>query len=289
MSDGAVAAEAARVGYDATEAAASVREAIASMDVEGMSDEQAEAAAARLGFDASALHASLQAALQRAGEAPLGEGRPKMSNARAMVEIMLDVDAREIEEMSAAQVEEQAARLGYDAGVARGTVDKALKAAGLRPVAAASTGEGPKPVARVVDLQSARGARAPQATRWGLLAAAAAVALTVGGGGAQWAANYHPVPTVTYPTSTPGPSVLDLAAIVRARGLRQCDLGYTWDCQQNLDLAEKYDPNGERLAEVSAARGLIAAASNHSGPRAELELYSKQVPAPRERKLVPMK
>jgi len=144
-------------------------------------------------------------------------------------------------------------------------------------------------VARVIDLRSARAARGPQATRWGLLAAAAAVALAGGGGGAQWAANYHPIPTVTYPTSTPAPTVLDLAAIVRARGLRQCDLGYTWDCEQILDLARKYDPDGEHLAEVSAARGVIAMAATRSGPSAELELYSKRVPAPRERKLVPMK
>ena len=81
----------------------------------------------------------------------------------------------------------------------------------------------------------------------------------------------------------------ELAAIVRARGLRQCDRGYTWDCEQVLDLARKYDPDGEQLAEVVSARGLIAMAATRSGPGVEVELYSKGAPAPRERKLVPMK
>jgi hypothetical protein len=134
----------------------------------------------------------------------------------------------------------------------------------------------------VVDLQAVR---AKRATRWGLFAAAAAVALAVGGSGAEYLATREPASTLTFPTYSPPSSNEQLAASLKKRGLRACAMGYYGEGLDSLDEAAKHDANVDNDPAVQAARRAIDEAYRGHAPGLSNELYSKPPLGPGERPL----
>ena len=168
--------------------------------------------------------------------------------------------------MDPAALEKELVDSGYDAARLEARITAAREAAHATPIA------------KVVDLSAARAKKAAATTRWGLMAAAAAVALLVGGGGAQYAATWKPATTVTYATVGKPLSPWELAAPLRRRALRACAQGYYGECGDDLDEAQRIDPEGEKDPVVQDARAAIAA--EHA-----TDDYSKPPIGPRERPL----
>ncbi len=203
---------------------------------------------------------------------------------RPLAEVLDEVLAHEeIEEIMAADRAERRRDLvaqGYDPARLRARIDAARAAAYAKPEEAAKPVAPTEPAnaAKVVDLSAARAKKAAATTRWGPFLAAAAVALLVGGSGAQYAATRMPPTTVTYATVGSPPSPWELAAPSRRRALRACALGYYGECQDLLDEAQKIDPEGESNAQVQGARSEIA--GSHPEPN-----YVKAPLGPGERPL----
>ncbi len=123
--------------------------------------------------------------------------------------------------MDPAALDKELAKAGYDAVCTSQRIGAARE--GAHDASAGRVASPASSPAKVSSLEAARAKRAVQ-RRWGLLAGAAAVALLVGGGGAQYAATW-----------------------------------YCAQCRDDLDEARGIDPEREGDATVRAADVAIAA------------------------------
>lgn len=203
--------------------------------------------------------------------------------AEALDIIRLHAELEELEAMTPAEQERELEGLGGDPALTRATIEAAREAAYARPPVAPVAPPAP-PAAKVVDFQAARARRSPLA-RWGILAAAAAVALAVGGTGFQLASNGTPAKTATFATTRLPPTVDQRAAWSRKGAFRQCALGYFEECHDALDEAEKGDPEGESSPAVQAARKSIVDHHLALDPNAAGGFLAKPQVGPTERPL----
>lgn len=203
--------------------------------------------------------------------------------AEALDIIRLHAELEELEAMTPAEQERELEGLGGDPALTRATIEAAREAAYARPPVAPVVPLAP-PSAKVVDFQAARAKRTPLA-RWGILAAAAAVALAVGATGLQLASHDTPGGTATFATTRPPPTVDPKAAWSRKRAFRLCALGYFEECHDALDEAEKDDPEGESSDAVKAARQSIVDHQLAQDPNAAGGLRAKPPVGPNERPL----
>ncbi len=203
--------------------------------------------------------------------------------AEALDIIRLHDELEEFEAMTPAEQERELEALGQDAAPTRASIEATREAAYARPPVAPVAPSAP-PAAKVVDFQAARAKRTGLA-RWGPYAAAAAVALAVGGTGFKLAFDGTSVRTATLATTRLPPTVDMMAAWSRKGAFRKCALGYFEECRDALDEAAKGDPEGESSEAVQAARKSIVDHSLPRDPNAPRELRAKPGLNPKERAL----
>jgi Flp pilus assembly pilin Flp len=186
--------------------------------------------------------------------------------AEVLDEIRAEEELEELAAMDPAVLEKELVDSGYDPARLEARIAAAREAAYA------------KPAGEVVQLSAARAKKAAARTHWGLLAAAASVALIAGFSGEHYLATSMPATTVTYATVGKPLSPWERAAPLRRQALRACAQGYYGECSDALDEARNIDPEGEKDAAVQAAR--VAIAEDHVP-----EVYAKPHVGPRERPL----